>query len=234
MSSFRANALALLIFSAPASLALIASDAHASVSIAIAFEPLVKESSAVAIFSPTEQTSLWENGRIYTYTRLHADNAIAGDVMGPAANSEVWVRTMGGVVGHIGQLVDGEPVLTVGRPSLLFLRPGPAGAYEVTARAQGQFPVTLDATTKQPKLMKSSAVGLLLQAKPGLQAQTSIANPPTPGATDKKTAPGQTQVLPQALPAAVAPLLAGEALHGKPVDDAVKDITAAWKRLHAK
>ena len=215
MSSFRARALALFVVAAlPASFVLRAGDARASVSIAVAFEPLVKDSSAVAIVTPTEQTCVWENGRIYTYTRVHADTAVAGEV---ALGAEVWVRTMGGVVGHIGQSVDGEPVLTVGRPSLLFLRAGPAGAFEVTARAQGQFPVTLDESTKASKLMKSSAVGVLLPPKQALQAEKTL----SPKAL-------------QSAPAPAAPLFAAEALHGRRVEDAVKDIAAAWKRLHAK
>jgi hypothetical protein len=177
--------------------------ARASVSIAVAFDTLVKESSAVAFVTPVEQKSVWENGRIYTYTRVHADNAVAGEL---ATGDEPWIRTLGGVVGHIGQLVDGEPVLTVGRPALLFLRAGPPGSLEVTARAQGQYAVTLDDATKTQRLARSSAVGVIL--------------PP-------KGAP------PPAAPVAVTPALAHEILHNKRVEDGVREIGAAWKRLHA-
>jgi hypothetical protein len=188
----------------------IAPRAGASVSIAVAFDQLVQQSSAVAVMTPLEQRSVWENGRIYTYTRVHADQSVAGDL---ATGGEAWVRTMGGVVGHIGQQVDGEAVLTVGRPSVLFLRAGPPGSLEVVARAQGQFPVTLD-DAKQLRLVRSSAVGVLLPAK---------ARAPVPG-----TGKGNGPV------AAAAPLvLAQEVLHNRPLDEGVREIGAAWKRLHA-
>jgi hypothetical protein len=177
--------------------------ARASVSIAVAFDALVKESTAVALVTPVEQKSVWENGRIYTYTRVHADNGVAGEV---ATGDEPWVRTMGGVVGHVGQLVDGEPVLTMGRPSLLFLRPGPPGSLEVTARAQGQYAVTLD-DAKTQRLVRSGSAGVILPPK------APQAGPVT-GAT--AIAPG-----------------AQEVLHNKRVDEGLRDIGAAWKRLHA-
>jgi hypothetical protein len=183
--------------------------ARASVSIAVAFEALVKESSAVAIVTPVEQKSVWENGRIYTYSRVHADNGVAGELN---TGDEAWVRTMGGVVGHIGQLVDGEAVLTVGRPSLVFLRQGPPGSLEVTARAQGQYALTLD-DTKTQRFVRSGGVGVLLPPKTAAPAQTTAA--PITGAKQ------------------AAPILAQEMLHNKRVEDGLRDIGAAWKRLHA-
>ncbi len=189
-------------------------DASASVSIAVAFEALVAESSSVAVVTPVEQKSVWENGRIYTYTRVHSDQGVAGEL---ATHGEAWIRTMGGVVGHIGQSVDGEPVLTVGRPSLLFLRSGPPGALEVTARAQGQFPVTLD-DTKTQRLMRSSAVGVLLPPKAA--SSNAVDSTIRPKATGPAT------------PAPV-PTLAHEVLHQKRLDDGIREIAAAWKRLHA-
>jgi hypothetical protein len=174
--------------------------AHASVSIAVTFDALVRESSSVAVVTPVEQKAVWEGGRIYTYTRVHADTPVAGEAL---AGGEAWVRTLGGVVGDLGQMVDGEPVLTVGRPSLLFLRPGNPGTLEVTARAQGQFPVTLD-ETRAPRLMRSGAAGALLPPR------TAVA----------------------AGPLAPAPL-AREVLHGKPLDEGLRDIAAAFRRLHA-
>jgi hypothetical protein len=182
--------------------------ARASISVAVAFDALVKESSAVAVVTPVEQKSVWENGRIYTYTRVHADNSVAGEL---ATGDEAWIRTMGGVVGHIGQLVDGEPVLTVGRPSLLFLRAGPPGSLEVTARAQGQYALTLDDATKTQRLVRSSAVGVILPPKTAPQAGPA----PVTGAT------------------AAAPVLAHDVLHNKRMEDGLRDIGAAWKRLHA-
>jgi hypothetical protein len=135
--------------------ALVAADARASVSIAVTWEGLLRESTAVAVVVPVETRPLWENGRIYTYTRVRVDRAVAGE---PGA--ELWVRTMGGVVGKIGQIVDGEAVLAPGQASLLFLHPGPGTYWEVTARGQGQFPVVAD-DKAHPKLVRSTAVGAI-------------------------------------------------------------------------
>jgi hypothetical protein len=149
-----------------------AGDARASVSVAVTFDALVRESSAVVVATAIEQRSLWEGPRIYTYSHLHVDSAVAGEL---GQDDEVWVRTMGGIAGKVGQNVDGEPVLTVGRPSLLFLHraSGSADTYVVTARAQGQFGLYTD-DQKELRVRRSSAVGTLLPPQ-GPTAATALA-----------------------------------------------------------
>jgi hypothetical protein len=183
-----------------------AHDAGASVSIAIPFDALVGESSAAAVITPVTQTSLWQGGRIFTYTDVHVDQGVAG----AALPESITVRTMGGDVGNIGQAVEGEAVLTVGRPSLLFLHPASAisgddgtgltshaATYVVTARAQGQFAVVADAQGEL-RVRRSSAVGALVAPR------------------------GST-----------APVMAGDALHGNKVNDARDAILRVWSRVHA-
>ena len=184
-------------------------EARASIAIAILFDELVRDSSAAAIVTPYEQKSVWEDGRIITYTHVHADRTVAGTL-----ESDPWIRTMGGTVGRIGQLADGEPVLTVGRPGLLFLQGVPesgGGIYAVTARAQGQFPVVLGEKSV-PLFRSSSAVG-------GLVA------PPDTRVSQ------MAQLRARAGLAAEAPR-ATDVLHTRPVEDAVRDVAAAWVRLH--
>jgi hypothetical protein len=134
-------------------------DARASVSIAVTWEGLLRESTAAAVVTPAESHGAWENGRIWTYTRLHVDRVIAGDL---ATGSDAWVRTMGGVVGEIGQIVEGEAILAQGQPSLLFLRAGPPGAFELTARGQGQFPVVAAKEGAPARLIRNRAAGEIL------------------------------------------------------------------------
>jgi hypothetical protein len=184
----------------------LAGDAQASVSIAATYDGVIKESTAAVLVTPLEQRSVWENGRIYTYTRARIDRSAAGEL---GTGAEAWIRTMGGVVGKVGQVVDGEAVFTMGKPSLVFLHPGPVGAFEVTARAQGQFPLSVD-EKKVTRLIKSGAIGAIL--------------PPKPGARQ-----GQLQTQ-----STVPPALLADVVHGRPVDDVVRDVAAAWKRLHAK
>jgi hypothetical protein len=143
--------------------ALAASDAGASVSIQVTWDGLLRESTAAAVVTPTDAESVWENGRIYTYTHVHVDRAIVGEL---TTGADVWVRTMGGVVDKVGQRVEGEAVLAPGHQSLLFLHSGgnaPPGIFQVTARGQGQFPVVpaSDSST-QPVVVRSTAAGVLV------------------------------------------------------------------------
>jgi hypothetical protein len=137
-------------------------EAPASVSIAVTWEGLIRESTAAALVTPQDGLSVWESGRIYTYTRVHVEQAVAGD----APQGDAWVRTMGGVVGKVGQLVDGEAVLAPGQRSLLFLKAGPVGAFDVTARGQGQFVVKAGPPSAPAYLARTRSVGMLLPPLP--------------------------------------------------------------------
>jgi hypothetical protein len=181
--------------------------AEGSVSVAIPFDTLVRASSAVVVATAEEQRAVWEEGRIFTYSRIHVETAIAGELH---EDDEAWVKTMGGVVGKVGQIVDGEPVFTVGRPSLVFLHlkkndqtnsartaTASTGLYLVTARAQGQFGLYTDEENRV-RVRRSSAVGALVQRSPA-----------TTG--DPKTV-----------------VLASDAIHGRPLDEATASIRAVW------
>ncbi|AKV01616.1 hypothetical protein AKJ09_08279 [Labilithrix luteola] len=194
-------------------------EAQASVSIAVTFDALVKDADAVAVVTPVEHKSVWENGRIYTYTRVKVDQAVAGDV---ASGGEGWVRTMGGVVGKIGQRVEGEAVLTEGSSSFVFLRKQPDNTnnWIVSARAQGQFPVVVDEALRIRKLVRANTLGAILPPKPtqgGAQGATTgpVADPTKAFVADPSTL-----------------RLAGEVFHERSIDDATREVTTAWKRLH--
>ncbi|HVJ93882.1 MAG TPA: hypothetical protein VM580_29030 [Labilithrix sp.] len=206
--------------SLPTAAVLVPSDASASVSIAVPFDTLVKDADLVAVITAGEQSSVWEDGRIYTYTKVHVDQGVAGDI-GPGA--EGWVRTMGGVVGKIGQLVDGEPVFVKDKPSLLFLRKFKSGGvYEVAARAQGQYPVKVDEVSKMRKIVRSSSVGLLLPPKRLNQVTHS---PPLASSVEAQSA--------TALSATAREIrLAQDVMHDRPLEDVSREIATAWKRLH--
>ncbi len=190
-------------------------DARASVSIAITFDTLVKDADAVGVATPVESKSVWEGGRIYTYTRMQIEQGVAGEL---GTGAEGWVRTMGGVVGNVGQAVDGEAVFTTGKSSLLFLRKFKSGGtWEVSARAQGQYPVLIDDSQHVRKVIRSSTVGVLLPPRRTVAAS----------ATGK--------VGPQSLATTVdakSLRLAGEVLHERPFDDVAREVAAAWKKLH--
>jgi hypothetical protein len=144
-----------------------------------------------------------------TYTHLRVDQGVAG-----ATPSDPWVRTMGGVVGKIGQIVEGEAVLTVGKQGLLFLQPltelGP-GLFAVTARAQGQFPVVADEAGTS-RFMRASGVGALVTT-------------PTPRV-------GQIARLRAASGLPANAPVAAAVLHQRPVAEGTREIASAWVRIH--
>jgi hypothetical protein len=172
--------------------------ADASVSFTVPMDALVEESSAACVVSPIEAKSVWENGRIATYTRVHVDRVIAGSVA-----NDVWIKTLGGAVGDVGQNVDGEAVLRVGRQSVLFLTTF-EGSLVVTARGQGQFALVNN------HLRKNMWAGALLAPSPTvlsrIRARTTDAEAATPAA---------------------------DVLDGKTIDEAAPHIAAAWARTHA-
>jgi len=206
----------LIAVAAPLTGTLVAGDAAASVSVAVTLEGLLQETTLAVVATPVEGRAVWENNRIYTYTRIRLDRVVAGDAPkagdGNGAAQDVWVRTMGGIVGKIGQIVDGEPVLTPGRSCLLFLHPGPVGSYEVTARAQGQYPVIVD-ERGQSIIIKSSAVGTVLQPHAARLARAH-------------TVLGAVGPVP-------LPMMAADAIHNRPLEEALRDVAAAYKRVHA-
>jgi hypothetical protein len=179
-----------------------AAPADASVSFTVPMDALAQESSAACVVSPIEAKSVWENGRIATYTRVHVDRVVAGSVA-----TEVWIKTLGGAVGDIGQTVDGEAVLRAGRQSLLFLSTY-EGSLVVTARGQGQFAMVRDGAVL--RMHKNLWAGALLAPSPTLLAQIRA----------------RTTDVEAATPAA-------DVLDGKTIDEAAPHIAAAWSRTHA-
>lgn len=176
--------------------------ADASVSFTVVLDALVEESSAACVATPIDKRSVWEDGRIATYTRVHVDRVLAGTL-----SSEVWVKTLGGAVGDVGQIVDGEAVLRPGQQSVLFLTPY-EGSLVVTARGQGQFPIVRDGAVL--RLHKNAHAGALLAPSPTALAKVRARTP-----------------------APIAVLPASDALDGKSIDDAAVVVAAAWQRTHA-
>lgn len=183
-------------------------EARASVSATVLFAQLVEESSAVAVVIPTEQRTLWEGNRIATYTHVRVDRLLAGQLP-----QDAWIRTLGGEVGDLAQIVEGQASFPLARPSLVFLRAHadpvtrqPTDAFVVVERAQGQFPVVVGAGG-QPRLALSADVGVLLSLAPG--ARTAHIR----SAKDD-------------------PRFARDVLRDRSLEDAMREIAAIWTRTH--
>ena len=126
---------------------------------AVLFDDLVHDAVAAAAVTPLDKTSVWEGGRIQTYTRVRVDTRIAGGI-----DDEVLVRTMGGTVDRTRQLVEGEAALTLGKKVLVFLRPLSASelpAWQVVARGQGELSIE-EARDGTARVAAPSDLGLVL------------------------------------------------------------------------
>jgi hypothetical protein len=173
--------------------------ARASVSAAAIFEDLVEEATAAAVVTPTEQRSLWEGNRIVTLTQVRVDRIVSGRL-----SSTLSVRTLGGSVGRIGQIVEGQATFAAGRASLVFLRPhvdpftrATSDAFVAVDGAQGQFAIVAEGG-RPPRLARAANVGALLE-------------PPS-------KAPGAR--------------LARDVLEDRPLEDAAREIAAIWGHTH--
>lgn len=137
----------------------------ASVANAVPLSSLMSVSDQVVVATVTSVSSHYEkvagSNRIVTDTTLQVDHVVAGDsglVGGP-----IVVRTLGGTVGDLAQLVLGEAVLAPGTTDFLFLRKGTDGRLHVSAMAQGEYIV-----------VSESGGALKLRQSPGLDV---VVNP---------------------------------------------------------
>ncbi|OQB13518.1 MAG: hypothetical protein BWY17_02795 [Deltaproteobacteria bacterium ADurb.Bin207] len=127
---------------------------------------LAKTAHRVIVGVPVENMSVWESTeggrRIVTYHRVQISAHIVGD-----GEREVWVRTLGGVVEGIGQLVHGAASLRPQQPVLLFLVERVDKTYSVVGMEQGSFPVRIDKTrmTVESRRMAHAP----LAGKPGVK-----------------------------------------------------------------
>lgn len=121
-----------------------AKQAAATTARAVSLQDLVQRSTRVVRSTPLDSfarsESIGGTQHIVTYSRLRVDEAIHGD----APETEILVRTLGGTVGTVGEIVHGEAELAVNEPCVVFLCTDSQGIEQVTAMAQGHYPLTLD------------------------------------------------------------------------------------------
>lgn len=144
-----------------------AGPAAATVARALTLRELLSRSTSVLVLTPLARASSWEviggSRRIVTDTRARVDELVSG---ADPKSSEVLVRTLGGRIGKIGQLVSGEAELELGEDCLLFGREFEPARFGVAAMAQGHYPLV---TQSGGKLVRAS------RQLPALVGQTEAA-----------------------------------------------------------
>jgi hypothetical protein len=133
---------------------------------------LVARSSRVIRGTPLDNFSRAEDvgdtQHIVTYTRVRVEDLIQG---GPS-EPELLVRTLGGRMGKLGELVYGEAQLAINEACLLFVQASPEGIDQVTAMAQGHYPIESDASGAS-RLRASRNMAHLLAAQGSAVARLS-------------------------------------------------------------
>lgn len=121
----------------------------------IGLADLVQRSKHVVVATPRVADSTWEeiggSRRLVTYTRLTIDESLDERTLG---ESEVLVRTLGGRLGPLGQIVHGEAELRRDETSVVFLKMRQDGTFHITGLAQGHYPLRTD--TREVRRLSSS------------------------------------------------------------------------------
>ena len=135
--------------------------ARASLSRALRVEELVARSRHVLVAEPLEAYCAWERigerKHIVTYTRLRALDTLAGAA---PEQDEILVRTFGGRVGKLGELVAGEAQIAPGQRGVVFVTAA-RDALAITAMAQGHYPLARDGSGAERLQRSPQAVELL-------------------------------------------------------------------------
>jgi hypothetical protein len=137
---------------------------------------LVQGSRRILVITPLAAESHFEElgrrRRIVTDTRVRVEEPVA---KGEGVDSELLVRTLGGSIDGLGELVHGQARLVLGQACVAFLLQGPDGLHYVNGMAQGHYPLRssaareLDRSPDLPEILDfdSSAVKALVGSELG-------------------------------------------------------------------
>jgi hypothetical protein len=140
--------------------ALVARRAHATVFRGLRLPDLVAQSEHVLLLTGLDARclSIQIAGRrsIVTESRVRVDDVVARAAPG---SGELLVRTLGGELDGVGELVHGQAEFVRNQPCLAFLTRAPDGNLWVTGMAQGHYPVASDSVV--PYLLASPHLSML-------------------------------------------------------------------------
>ena len=120
----------------------VGASASATVVRSLSLPALVQGSRRIVVVTALGSSSHYEElgrrRRIVTDTRVRVDEGIAKS---DGLDSELMVRTLGGSIAGVGELVHGQAQLLLGEPCVAFLLQGPDGLHYVNGMAQGHYPL---------------------------------------------------------------------------------------------
>ena len=139
----------------------------AATAVPVSVEDLARGSDAVIRGRVVKQSSHWssDHRRILTDVEVETSSVWRG-----SAPSHVTVVVPGGVVGDVGQRVDGAPTLSDGEDVALFLEKAGDGRYRVHGLGQGKFAIS--DTQARPQISGFSFV-----QRPALKAGERVTEP---------------------------------------------------------
>jgi hypothetical protein len=122
-----------------------AGSAVSSTFLPLSLSRLVKRSTLVVVGNPISSQSHWAmvgtTERVVTDVTLEVSWTLRGRSV---TGQDIVVRTLGGTVDGVAQIVYGEARLGIGQSCLLFLVPDPSGVLQVMGMAQGHYPTRPD------------------------------------------------------------------------------------------
>jgi hypothetical protein len=133
-------------------IALIALTAKATTLARLKLEDLALESTAVARLRCLGAKSFWDQGEIWTETRLEVLQREKGALPGV-----VTVRLLGGTIGSLHSHVDEVPVFQPGEEVYLFLWAREGEPYRVLGWSQGTFRIARNTLTGLDTVTQDSA-----------------------------------------------------------------------------
>ena len=126
---------------------LAAGPARAMLAVPATVEDLARSSDAVLRGKVVSVSSEWAEDQRRIFTRVEVAPT---SVWRGSARARVTVLVPGGVVGRIGQRVDGAPGFAKGEEVVVFLTGAAPGSFRVNGLAQGKFRV--DGPAARPQL----------------------------------------------------------------------------------
>jgi hypothetical protein len=140
---------------------LFAAPAQATLVRGLSLESLARESDAIVLGTSLSASSHWAElggrSRIVTDTLFRVDEVVAQAI---ASHDEFLVQTLGGTIGDLAALVDGEATLGLAERCLLFLV-ADGEVMRVAGMAQGHYPLLAD-PKRTLRLLKSPRLPKLL------------------------------------------------------------------------